>query len=178
MTREEAIKVLKWFRNGIGNTADEIQAIDMAIKSLSADAESDDLIIKGAKGIQDGLYNIKDGKLFKYKAKGGSVRTYTIEPSEMSVNVEYDVKYLPDKDGVHQAKATITKAVPNCKKCAIKELWEATEKEDLVAVVRCKDCKNNYNTCTNHGINQPMCDFTDRMLKETDFCSRGERREE
>ena len=34
MTREEAIKVLKWFRNGIGNTADEIQAIDMAIKSL------------------------------------------------------------------------------------------------------------------------------------------------
>lgn len=47
-----------------------------------------------------------------------------------------------------------------------------------VEVVRCKDCKNNYNTCTNHGINQPMCDFTDRMLKETDFCSRGERREE
>ena len=41
-------------------------------------------------------------------------------------------------------------------------------------LVRCKDCKNNYNTCTNHGINQPMCDFTDRMLKETDFCSRGE----
>lgn len=44
-------------------------------------------------------------------------------------------------------------------------------------IVRCKDCKNNYNTCTNHGTNQPMCDFTDRMLKETDFCSRGERRE-
>lgn len=69
-------------------------------------------------------------------------------------------------------------AVPNCKKCAIKELWKETEKEDLVSVVRCKDCKNNYYTCTNHGINQPMCDFTDRMLKETDFCSRGERREE
>lgn len=48
----------------------------------------------------------------------------------------------------------------------------------IVEVVRCKDCKNNYNTCTNHGINQPMCDFTDRVLKETDFCSRGERREE
>ena len=45
-------------------------------------------------------------------------------------------------------------------------------------LVRCKDCKNNYNTCINHGINQPMCDFTDRVLKETDFCSRGERREE
>ena len=49
---------------------------------------------------------------------------------------------------------------------------------DFMPIVRCKDCKNNYNTCTNHGINQPMCDFTDRVLKETDFCSRGERREE
>ena len=47
----------------------------------SADAESDDLIIKGAKGIQDGLYNIKDGKLFKYKANGGTARTYPIVPS-------------------------------------------------------------------------------------------------
>ena len=47
----------------------------------SADAESDDLIIKGATGIQDGLYNIKDGKLFKYKANGGTVRTYPIVPS-------------------------------------------------------------------------------------------------
>ena len=46
----------------------------------SAEADSDDLIIKGAKGIQDGLYNIKDGKLFKYKARGGTVRTYEIEP--------------------------------------------------------------------------------------------------
>ena len=44
----------------------------------SADADGEDLIIKGAKGIQDGLYNIKDGKLFKYKAKGGTVRTYPI----------------------------------------------------------------------------------------------------
>lgn len=52
------------------------------IKALqSADAENDDLIIKGAKGIQDGLYNIKDGKLFMYKANGGTVRTYPIVPS-------------------------------------------------------------------------------------------------
>jgi len=26
--------------------------------------------------LQDGLYNIKNGKIFKYKAKGGTVRTY------------------------------------------------------------------------------------------------------
>lgn len=44
----------------------------------SAEPQSDDLIIKGAKGIKDGLYNIKDGKLFQYKAKGGTVRTYPI----------------------------------------------------------------------------------------------------
>ena len=37
MTREEAIKVLEWFLNGVGNSADERQAIDMAIESLSAD---------------------------------------------------------------------------------------------------------------------------------------------
>ena len=47
----------------------------------SAEANGEDLIIKGAKGIQDGLYNIKDGKLFKYKANGGTVRTYPIVPS-------------------------------------------------------------------------------------------------
>ena len=50
---------------------------------------SDDLIIKNGKGIQDGLYNIKDGKLFKYKAKGGTVRTYPIVPSADAVSREF-----------------------------------------------------------------------------------------
>jgi len=49
---------------------------------------------------------------------------------------------------------------------------------DVRPVVFCKDCKNNYNTCLNHGRNEPMCDFTDRKLKEDDFCSRGVKREE
>lgn len=49
---------------------------------------------------------------------------------------------------------------------------------DVRTVVLCRDCKNNYNTCLNHGINEPMCDFTDRKLREDDFCSRGEKREE
>ena len=48
----------------------------------SAVADGEDLIIKGAKGIKDGLYNIKDGELFKYKSKGGTVRTYPIVPSD------------------------------------------------------------------------------------------------
>ena len=56
----------------------------------SADAESDDLIIKGAKGIKDGLYNITDGKLFKYKANGGTVRTYPIVPSADAVHIHND----------------------------------------------------------------------------------------
>lgn len=28
--------------------------------------------------LSDGIYNIKDGEIFKYKAKGGTVRTYKI----------------------------------------------------------------------------------------------------
>ena len=60
--------------------------IQWVIESLpSADADGEDLIIKGAKGIQDGLYNIKNGKLFKYKANGGTVRTYPIVPSADAV---------------------------------------------------------------------------------------------
>ena len=50
-----------------------------AIKALpSVSANSDDLIIKNGKGIQDGLYNIKDGEIFKYKSKGGTVRAYKL----------------------------------------------------------------------------------------------------
>ena len=80
MTREEAIAVL---RREIEPSVYEdeksiAEAIDMAIEALNNITDGEDLIIKGAKGIQDGLYNIKDGKLFKYKAKGGTVRTYPI----------------------------------------------------------------------------------------------------
>lgn len=61
-------------------------------------------------------------------------------------------------------------AEPNCQKCAIKELWKETEKEDLVSVVRCGDCRH-----------QPYC--MEEGLKEfwaepIEWCSRGERREE
>ena len=49
---------------------------------------------------------------------------------------------------------------------------------DARPVVLCRDCKYNHNTCLNHGKNQPMCDFTDRKLREDDFCSRGVKREE
>lgn len=44
-----------------------------------------------------------------------------------------------------------------------------------IDIVRCKECKHNYNTAINHGKMQPRCDFTDWKLTENDFCSRGER---
>lgn len=37
------------------------------------------MICIDAEQLQDGLYNIKDGKIYKYKAKGGTVRTYKLE---------------------------------------------------------------------------------------------------
>lgn len=44
-----------------------------------------------------------------------------------------------------------------------------------IDIVRCAECKHNYNTAINHGKMHPRCDFTDRKLTENDFCSRGER---
>ena len=37
------------------------------------------MICIDAEQLQDGLYNIKDGKIYKYKAKGGTVRAYKLE---------------------------------------------------------------------------------------------------
>ena len=51
---------------------------------------SDDLIIKNGKGIQDGLYNIHNGEIFKYKAKGGTVRAYKLVPSVSAERVDDD----------------------------------------------------------------------------------------
>jgi hypothetical protein len=36
------------------------------------------MICIDAEQLQDGLYNIKDGKIYKYKGKGGTVRTYEL----------------------------------------------------------------------------------------------------
>ena len=37
------------------------------------------MICIDAEQLQEGLYNIKDGKIFKYKAKGGTARAYKLE---------------------------------------------------------------------------------------------------
>ena len=67
-----------------------------------------DLIVKGAGEIKDGLYNIKDGKLFQYKANGGTVRTYPIVsadrpkwiPCSKRLPEEGDVVLICSKIGV------------------------------------------------------------------------------
>lgn len=43
---------------------------------------------------------------------------------------------------------------------------------DVVPVVRCKDCKY-YDS--HHPY--PVCDYHEDNVKETDYCSKGERRE-
>lgn len=55
---------------------------------------------------------------------------------------------------------------------------ESIRHDRVEDIVRCKDCKHNYNTVINHGKMHPRCDFTDRALTENDFCSRGERQTE
>lgn len=70
---------------------------------------------------------------------------------------------------------------PNCQKCAIKELWKETEKEDLVSVVRCKECrhqrfyindKESFH-CDKSGVVNMHIDDGDGEF----FCKYGERKE-
>lgn len=65
-----------------------------------------------------------------------------------------------------------------CSRCIFNIPRECKYLANAVVVTYCKDCKHNNNTCRNHGKMEPMCDFTRRKLKEMDFCSYGERREE
>lgn len=60
--------------------------------------------------------------------------------------------------------------------CLVKRINGIVAQKTLVTeLVRCKECKHNYNKVLNHGKMKPRCDFTDRALTENDFCSRGER---
>lgn len=53
--------------------------------------------------------------------------------------------------------------------------------EDVVPVVRCKDCKHNYSKKCHKGYNHEdiVCDYWDTDgLSDDGFCSRAERSEE
>lgn len=41
------------------------------------------------------------------------------------------------------------------------------EEVPSIDIVRCKECKNNYNKVLNHGKMKPRCDFTDRVLTDS-----------
>ena len=78
--------------------------VERAFAEPSVSTNSDDLIIKNGKGIQDGLYNIKDGEIFKYKAKGGTVRAYKLVPSADRPTVIRAKTFMPTKDFNEWAK--------------------------------------------------------------------------
>ena len=57
------------------------------------------------------------------------------------------------------------------------ELERKIRQTPSIDIVRCGECKHNYNTAINHGKMNPRCDFMDVKLKPDDFCSYGERKE-
>ena len=54
-------------------------------------------------------------------------------------------------------------------------LLKLLDEAPSIDIVRCKECRHNYNKTLNHGKMYPRCDFTDWKLSENDYCSRGER---
>lgn len=60
----------------------------------------------------------------------------------------------------------------DCDKC------ERYTEKNFVRVVRCKDCKWNYDTSVNHGNMFPKCKFTDYVRTGDFYCAMGERRED
>ena len=61
------------------------------------------MICIDAENLRDGLYNIKDGKIYKYKAKGGTVRTYELRNIVTCGECKYFWKHgdLPTKCVFH-----------------------------------------------------------------------------
>ena len=48
------------------------------------------MILIEAEQLSDGLYNIKNGQIFKYKAKGGTVRAYVMKGIKTKIVKYYD----------------------------------------------------------------------------------------
>lgn len=141
----------------------------------SAEAEGEDLVIKGAKGIQDGLYNIKDGKLFKYKANGGTVRTYPIVPSAEVKPMVIRTKTIMSEEDYDRFAEDIKRQGENiiCIPCdaevvyseAVQGEWEDMEIQcnpyPPIFCVECSACgyrvgretflENTFNFCPNCG---------------------------
>ena len=182
MTREEAIERLNSIKGVF--CVDTESAIDMAIEALSADADGEDLIIKGAKGIQDGIYNIKDGELFEYKAKGGTVRTYPIIPSADAVKrvdcsnfLLWLLEEIMDEDNWElNAVADGEIIARKLKKLGLLEVKDGYYHrifDENVWVVRCKDCYH-----AEDDITHMYCVYFGHKVYDDDYCSNAVERKE
>lgn len=60
----------------------------------------------------------------------------------------------------------------------VAQMIESAPTVDAEPVVRCKDCKWNYDTSVNHGNMFPKCKFTDYVRTGDFYCAMGERRED
>lgn len=154
MTREEATKWLKLLKTSPLIYGEYPEAIDMAIEALSA---------------EEAVWNEYEAEFTDLP----DIPRYYYEKvvGKMAHEINVLKEQLESADAVQAAnlKEEFESAIPNCQKCAIKELWEETEKEDLVSVVRCEDCRHrDLFSC-------PLAD--NDFQKDDDYCSWGERRE-
>lgn len=203
MTREEAIKILNAIKMLMCRPdgtpiSDGCEALDIAIEALS-EPQSDDLIIKGAKGIKDGLYNIKDGELFQYKAKGGTVRTYKILSAEQvtgkleSVEIptvadeessmsqpKSKLDLISRADAIEAVCGSIMYAFdvsPTRGYDIAEDALSALPSADRPSIVRCGDCKWYKKIVEKSKSGLCHYDLVARCLHDEDFCSHGERGE-
>ena len=181
-----------YYEKIVGNMSHEINMLKQQLEdrpSVSAEPTSDDLIIVGGKNIQDGLYNIKDGKLFMYKANGGTVRSYPIVPSAEPTTRErkeakstlLTLKHLFEDEQILKSLDVAIECVSAERVVIgidqplhndIGVLVKGTQKNDclylediheLVKIVRCKDCEyRDGNDCWHN---------RDLALHDDDFCS-------
>ena len=177
-----------------------VESVIEYVESLpSAVADGEDLIIKGAKGIQDGVYNIKDGEIFKYKAKGGTVRSYPIVPSadrptedysdppdiprayyeKIVGNMSHEINMLKQQleDRPTHERDLISRHEALMELNGACEMWEddaivadIIHKLPSIEIVRCKDCYY-YDKGENESESWQYCTYTRVAVNDDGFCS-------
>ena len=81
-----------------------------------------------------------------------------------------DKEYIDRASAIKMIEEDLPEVVYYRKEDAI-ECLECLPSADVVEVVRCKDCKHNVSGVCRH-------DFALNFMRDNDFCSYGERREE
>lgn len=173
MTREETIHELgEWLeqmiQHGVPSHSAKRKALATAIALLSAE------VVPQSEQYKKGFEDAKRAFLVEYARESKNMRKRNAQLEVMlnayraisadAVCKAHEEEHLNIINRIKELQYAVAK--PNCQKCAIKELWQATEKEDLVAVVRCKDCRHrDLFSC-------PLAD--NDFQKDDDYCSWGE----